>query len=95
MKRMVDNRRQAQRVQEQMERHMIQVGTHSGYLTEMLKSIEEGKVRKLTAQEIDDWHGPCHYITTFAVVKPESVSTKTRSSRQFCHDERQGAPVPK
>ena len=78
VKRMVDNRRQAQRVQEQMERHMIQVGTHSGYLAEMLKSIKEGKVRKLTAQEINDWHGPCHYITTFAVVKPESVSTKTR-----------------
>ena len=27
---------------------------------------------------MDDWHGPRHYITTFAVVKPESVSTKTR-----------------
>ena len=61
-----------------MERHMVQVGTHRGYVEEMEKSIKEGKVRRLTTQEMEDWHGPLHYITTFAVVKPESVSTKTR-----------------
>ena len=77
VRRMLDNRRQAQRVQEQMEKHMVEVGTHPSYVAEMKKSIEEGKVRKLTEQEMDDWHGPRHYITTFAVVKPESVSTKT------------------
>ena len=75
---MVENRHQAQKVQETMERHMLDVGTHAGYVTEMRKLILEGKVRKLSAQEMDDWHGPRHYITTFAVVKPESVSTKTR-----------------
>ena len=78
VRRMIDNRRQAQRVQEQMERHMIEVQTHAGYVEEMQKSIKEGKVRRLTQQEMDDWHGPRHYITTFAVIKPESVSTKTR-----------------
>ena len=78
VRRMVENRRQAERVQQSMERHMVEVGTHSGYIKEMLKSIQEGKVRKLTCQEMEAWHGPIHYITTFAVVKPESVSTKTR-----------------
>ena len=78
VRRMVENRRQAQRVQENMERHMLDVGTFAGYVAEMNKSIAEGKVRYLTSQEMADWHGPVHYITTFAVVKPESVSTKTR-----------------
>ena len=76
--RMMDNRKQAERVQTTMEKHMVQVGTHSGYVREMQKSIQEGKVRRLTMEEMEAWHGPTHYITTFAVVKPESVSTKTR-----------------
>ena len=78
VRRMVDNRQQARKVQETMERHMLQAGTHAGYVAEMEKSIAEGKVRLLTVQEMEEWHGPRHYITTFAVVKPESVSTKTR-----------------
>ena len=78
VRRMVNNRQQAQKVQESMERHMLAAGTHAGYIEEMLKSIREGKVRLLSAQEMEDWHGPQHYITTFAVLKPESVSTKTR-----------------
>ena len=76
--RMVDNRRQAQRVQESMEKHMIDAGTHADYVKEMNKSVAEGKVRRLTKMEMESWHGPLHYITTFAVVKPESMSTKTR-----------------
>ena len=78
VRRMADNRRQAQKVQETMEKHMLDAGSHEGYVTEMKKSIAEGKVRRLEEREMDDWHGPIHYITTFAVVKPESVSTKTR-----------------
>ena len=78
VKRMMDNRRQAQKVQESMERHMREAGTHGDYMKEMEKSLAEGKVRRLTPQEMADWHGPQHYITTFAVVKPESLSTKTR-----------------
>ena len=76
--RLVDNRRQAERIQATMERHMIEVGTHGGYVAEMMKSIKEGKVRRLSRDEMDSWHGPVHFITTFAVIKPESVSTKTR-----------------
>ena len=78
VKRMTDNRRQAQKVQESMERHMIAAGTHQDYIKEMEKSLAEGKVRRLSQQEMADWHGPQHYITTFAVIKPESLSTKTR-----------------
>ena len=61
-----------------MEKHMVQVGTHAGYVQEMQKSKREGKVRRLTLEEMEAWHGPTHYITTFAIVKPESISTKTR-----------------
>ena len=75
---MVNNRRQAQRVQESMEKHMMIAGTQAGYVAEMRKSINSGTVRKLTDDEMEGWHGPTHYITTFAVIKPERVSTKTR-----------------
>ena len=46
VRRMVDNRQQAQRVQENMERHMIDVGTHHDYIAEMQKSLAGGKVRR-------------------------------------------------
>ena len=58
VRRMVENRKQAQRVQESMEQHMLEAGTHSGYVAEMQKSIREGKVRKITPQEMESWHGP-------------------------------------
>ena len=76
--RMLDNRLQAQRIQETMERHMVSLGTHQGFVEEMNKAVRDGKVRKLSVEEMDVWHGPVNYITTFAVIKPESVSTKTR-----------------
>ena len=76
--RMLDNQRQAQRIQETMERHMVALGTHAGFVEEMKKAVADGKVRKLDQEEIALWHGPVNFITTFAVVKPESVSTKTR-----------------
>ena len=78
VKRMVDNERQARRVQESMERHMVKAGTHADYVAEMEKAIREEKVRKLSADEIRAWHGPTNSITTFAVIKPDSQSTKTR-----------------
>ena len=55
-----------------MERHMVSLGTHAGFVEEM------NKVIRLSQEEMDLWHGPVNYITTFAVLKPESVSTKTR-----------------
>ena len=76
--RLLDNRQQAQRIQESMERHMVALGTHAGFVEEMLKSVVDGKVRKLEDDEMMAWHGPVNYITTFAVVKPESISTRTR-----------------
>ena len=57
---------------------MVRAGTHQDYTEEMLKAIREGKVRELTLLEMSKWHGPVNYITTFAVVKPDSISTKTR-----------------
>ena len=34
-------------------------------------------MRQLSQEEMEKWHGPTNYITTFAVVKPGSISTKT------------------
>ena len=76
--RMQDNRRQVEKVQQSMEKHMVKSGTHADYVEEMKKAIGEGKVRRITEDEMTAWHGPVHYITTFGVVKPESVSTRMR-----------------
>ena len=76
--RMTNNIRQAEKIQRSMERHMSQAGTHNDFVQEMDKSILEGKVRLLTQEEMARWHGPVNFITTFAVVKASSISTKTR-----------------
>ena len=76
--RMRSNRDQAVKIQTSIERHMLAAGTHTDFVEEVRKSITEGRVRRLTDDEIDRWHGPVHYVTIFAVVKAESVSTKTR-----------------
>ena len=76
--RMTSNARQAAKVQASIERHMVKVGTFRDYVEEMNKAITEGKVREIGEEEMERWHGPVHYVTTFAVLKADSVSTKTR-----------------
>ena len=76
--RMRSNRGQAEKIQASIERHMLSVGTHKDFVEEVQKSIEDGRVRRLTDDEMTRWHGPVHYVTVFAVVKLESLSTKTR-----------------
>ena len=76
--RMRDNYHQALKVQTNIEKHMILAGTHHDYLIEMKKALDGGKVRLLSKEEMESWHGPCHYITSFAVVKLDSVTTKTQ-----------------
>ena len=76
--RMRDNRGQAKKIQESVERHMLANGTHGDFVEEVQKSIEEGKVRRIEDHELESWHGPVHYVTVFAVVKMSSVTTKTR-----------------
>ena len=76
--RMRSNRKQAEKIQSSMERHMLRSGTHADFVLEVQKSIEDGRVRKLSEDEMDRWHGPVHYITVFAVIKIDSLSTKTR-----------------
>ena len=72
---------------------MVDVGTHEGYVREMLKSILEGKVRKLTSQEMMDWHGPTHYITTFAVVKTRQRDHQNSRCVQLRNEEREGQAI--
>ena len=76
--RMRDNSRQAIAVQSSIERHMMKAGTFKDYVEEMQKAIDEEKVRELSESEMSAWHGPIHYISTFAVMKPGSLSTRTR-----------------
>ena len=75
---MCDNSRQAIAVQSSIEKHMLKAGTFQDYVGKMQKAIDEEKVRELSETEMSTWHGPVHYISTFAVVKPGSVSTRTR-----------------
>ena len=76
--RMRSNKGQAEKIQASIERHMLSVGTHKDFVEEVQKSIQDGRVRRLSEDEMTRWHGPVHYVTVFAVVKLESVSTKTR-----------------
>ena len=78
VQRMRSNWKQAEKIQSSIERHMLAAGTHSDFVEEVQKSITDGRVRELTEDEMARWHGPVHYITVFAVVKMESLSTKTR-----------------
>ena len=72
---------------------MLKAGTFDNYAAEMDKAISEGKVRLLTEEEMSVWHEEVHYISTFAVVKPDSLShcvnsvmknTKTKVSLNNC-----------
>ena len=78
--RMVDNSSQALKVQTQIKKHMLKAGTHSDFVEEMEKALWEGKVRELSESEMSTWHGPTHYISIFAVVKPDSVANIGRAA---------------
>ena len=85
--RMVDNSRQALKIQTSIEKHMQKSGTLGDFVAEVSKSIEDGKVRELSDEEMSAWHGPVHYISVFAVVKPDSVSTQHKGGKQLSHEE--------
>ena len=76
--RMTNNARQDMKVQESIEKHMDHAGTLDDFIVEMDKAIDKGKVRELTDSEMSIWHGPVHYVTVFPIIKPDSMSTKTR-----------------
>ena len=76
--RMRSNVGQAMKIQTSIEKHMLKTGTHGDFVAEVVKSIQDGRVRAITGDEIERWHGPVNYVTIFAVIKPGSLSTKTR-----------------
>ena len=78
VKRMSSNLGQVRKIQEATERRMIKEGTYQGFQEEMRKAKGEGKFREITEEEQTAWHGAVHYITVFPVIKPGSLSTKTR-----------------
>ena len=75
---MRSNVRQATKIQGSIEKHMLKAGTHSDFVAEVEKSIRDERVRIITDEEMERWHGPVNYVTVFAVLKPGSLSTKTR-----------------
>ena len=66
---MADNIHQARRVQTQIENNMRKKGTLEGFRAELLRSAEEGTVRKLTDEEIEAWHGPVNYFSLIRYCK--------------------------
>ena len=74
----VSNHRQAIAVQKSHEKLIKKQGILEEYNCEMQKALEIGSVVPLTQKDIDEWTGPVHYITLFAVQKPSSTSTKVR-----------------
>ena len=56
---------------------MIQDGLHE-YLVEMEKAFTSGTVRELTAEELQKWSGPVHFLSLFHILKASLVSLKLR-----------------
>ena len=75
---MADNYHQVRKVQAQIEHGMRKKGTLDGFRAELLRSAEDGTVRRISDEEIAAWHGPVNYISLFAIVKPASASHKIR-----------------
>ena len=75
---MKDNRTQVAKIQKRIESSMIKDGTFAAYWEEMKKAFTSGAVRELTTKEMQEWHGPVHFLTLFPVHKALSVSTKLR-----------------
>ena len=75
---MRNNRDQAEKIQAAIEKHMLRAGTHEEFCDEVVKSIQDGRVRELSDDEMSRWHGPVHYVPVFAVLKLESISTRVR-----------------
>ena len=76
--RMKDNRNQVEKIQKRIESSMHKDGTFNAYQEEMEKAFASGAVRELTSTEMEEWHGPVHFLTLFPIHKASSVSTKLR-----------------
>jgi hypothetical protein len=75
--RMKSSRSQAKKVQRSIERRLERDGVLPAFNEEMKKALVEGKIRELSAAEMDGWEGQVHFITVFPVQNLTFSSTKT------------------
>ena len=74
-----DNKIQAEKILSSTEKRLAKNPKHAEAYDKQIKEMEEmGFSRKLTADEINKYQGPVHYISHHAVVRPEKKSTPIR-----------------
>ena len=73
-----DNFKQVQSIQQTIEKRVYSQGLDEEYNAEMSCMIEAGCVSKMTEEERKDQSYGVHYMPHFAVLNPESKSTKLR-----------------
>ena len=73
-----DNFKQVQSIQQTIEKRVYSQGLDEEYNAEMSCMIEAGCVSKMTEEERKDQSYGVHYMPHFAVLDPESKSTKLR-----------------
>ena len=60
------------------EKRLEKLGLLSLYNEELRKYVDRGVIVKLSKQDMDEWRGPCNYISHHMVEKPDSVTTPFR-----------------
>ena len=74
-----DNKRAAMATLKSTERSLAKdAAWATSYREQVQEMIERGAARRLSTQEIEDWHGPVYYICHLAVSNPKSNSTPVR-----------------
>ena len=74
-----DNKSQAEkRLQSTSHRLLKNLSQAEAYHTQMMEMCEMGFARKLSTEEMEKYHGPVHYISHHAVIRPEKKSTPLR-----------------
>ena len=69
-------RQQVLKVQEKIEARNIKTGKQEEYGKEMEKAFEQGTVRELSQEEMDNYGGTVSYNNHFEVLKEGSISTR-------------------
>lgn len=78
VRRMRDNRTQAQAIQSKVEERSVRFGYHQDMTQAVEEMIEGGALREITEEEAEAYTGPSNYISIFPIFKVGSQSTKIR-----------------
>lgn len=76
---LLDNRIQAEKKLETLEKRLMMNPDHAKAYDQRMNEMVESKFsRKLSEKELKEYQGPVHYISHYAVVRPEKKSTPVR-----------------